>query len=128
MAITVAIIEPQPELRREFAQIVATDPECDCIGAGASWQVELGRIHPRVPDVVVLGLSLPDRQRLREISRLKQLLPKTKILISSVCEDNEHISHALRAGASGYLVQRTAPRELLRAVRNLSFTSSCPSP
>jgi DNA-binding NarL/FixJ family response regulator len=124
MAITVAIIESHPGLRKELREIVATDPDFSCVCACPNGRMELRNISQLAPDVTVMGVNLPDSEGLGNVAQLKRLLPHTQILIFSACEENEHILKALRAGASGYLLKRTAAKELLSAIRNLSLMPS----
>lgn len=69
------------------------------------------------PDVVVLDLSMPGMGGLETLRRLLAQDPKARVLVLSAHEDTAHPRRALRAGALGYLAKRSAPDELITAVR-----------
>lgn len=119
MAITVAIIEGSAGLCQELTATIARDSGCFCVCACQGWRAETGRISRFTPDVIVMDINLPDGSGIEGVARLKRLLPHTQILIFSACDDHEQIFEALRAGASGYLLKRTAPRELLSAIHEI---------
>jgi two-component system invasion response regulator UvrY len=72
------------------------------------------------PDVVVMDLSMPGMGGLEALRRLLAQDPKARVLALSAHEDTAHPRRALRAGAMGYLAKRSAPEELIAAVRALA--------
>jgi len=68
------------------------------------------------PDVVLLDLSMPLLNGLDAGQELKKLLPKTKLIILTMNEDQDVASKALRQWASGYLLKKSAGVELKRAI------------
>jgi two-component system, NarL family, invasion response regulator UvrY len=74
--------------------------------------------YPRVlPDVVVMDLSMPGMGGLEAVRRLLAQDPKARVLALSAHEDTAHPSRVLKAGALGYLAKRSAPDDLIHAVR-----------
>lgn len=71
-------------------------------------------------DVVVLDLSLPDRSGLDVLAHVKASKPQLPILILSMAREEEFALRALRAGASGYLEKRSAPEQLVAAIKRLA--------
>lgn len=71
-------------------------------------------------DVVVLDLSLPDRSGLDVLAHVKASRPQLPILILSMAREEEFALRALRAGASGYLEKRSAPEQLVAAIKRLA--------
>ena len=68
------------------------------------------------PDIVVTDLSMPRMSGLKAVRRIRQALPKCRILVLTVHHDEEYIVPIVEAGASGYLVKDSASGELLDAV------------
>jgi DNA-binding NarL/FixJ family response regulator len=68
------------------------------------------------PDVVLMDIHLPHRSGIECTRRLRDLCPATQVLILTVYDDNDNIFNALKAGASGYLLKRAAPVEILAAI------------
>jgi len=71
------------------------------------------------PDVVLMDINLPGMSGVECVRKLIALEPSMHILMLTVYEDPEQIFEALAAGATGYLLKRTAPAELLEAIREV---------
>ena len=69
------------------------------------------------PDVVVMDLVLPELSGVDATLRILDALPKTRVVILSVCDTSEHVFRALRAGARGYVLKEGAGNEIARAVQ-----------
>jgi DNA-binding NarL/FixJ family response regulator len=68
------------------------------------------------PDVIIIDIGMPCLNGLAAGQRLKQLIPKTRIIYVTMNEDGDLASEALRGGASGYLLKSSAGSELLKAI------------
>jgi DNA-binding NarL/FixJ family response regulator len=68
------------------------------------------------PDLVVVDLSLPNTQETSIVRRLKSLKPELKIIILSVHDEQTAVDDCLDAGASGFVLKRTATNDLIPAV------------
>jgi len=119
MNITIAIVEDNAGICEELAQIIAEAADCSCVAVCRNLQTALRKIPPLNPDVVIMDINLPDGSGIDGAERLKRLIPLTQILMFTIYEDHEQILRALEVGASGYLLKRTAPEDLLRAVREI---------
>jgi DNA-binding NarL/FixJ family response regulator len=119
MPISIAIVEDNAGICEELVQILSEDPDCTCVCVCRNMQTALAEIPAHAPDVIVMDINLPDGSGIDATARLKQLLPRTQILIFTIYEESEEIIRALEAGASGYLLKDTAPEELLRGIREI---------
>jgi two-component system, NarL family, invasion response regulator UvrY len=70
-------------------------------------------------DVVILDMSLSDRNGLEVLKELRRLRPKLPVLVLSVYPEEQFAVRALRAGAAGYLTKRTAAADIVAAVRKV---------
>jgi DNA-binding NarL/FixJ family response regulator len=119
MAITVAIVEDDAGICEELSQTIAEDPGCACVCVCRNIQTALRKIPPLAPDVVIMDIRLPDGSGIDCTAQLKRRLPQTQIMMFTIYEDTEQIYKALEAGASGYLLKRTAAEGLLNAIRSI---------
>jgi DNA-binding NarL/FixJ family response regulator len=71
------------------------------------------------PDVVLLDISMPLLNGIDAARQLRKVLPETKIIFLTMHADPAYVTEAFRAGASGYLLKRSAASELLNAVREV---------
>jgi DNA-binding NarL/FixJ family response regulator len=117
-AITVGIVEDDAVLRSTLTRLVDETPNLRCVAACASGEEALQKIPALAPNVVLMDLNLPQMSGTECIRRLKDLLPATQVIVLTVYEDSEHIFRALKAGASGYLLKRSEPEEVIEAIKN----------
>lgn len=94
-----------------------TQPSAPARRASAKLATEA--LPARRPAVVLVDIGLPGQSGIALVASLKSRLPATQSLMLTVCDDSEHVFSALAAGASGYLLKKDAPMELLDAIRDL---------
>ena len=116
---TVALVEDDPGLREQLAQILKSAPDIDCVGAFATAEEALQKIPALHPDVVLMDIKLPGLSGIDCVTKLKRMMPALQIVMVTVYEDSERIFLALKAGASGYLLKSSPPEQLLTAIRDV---------
>jgi DNA-binding NarL/FixJ family response regulator len=119
MLIAVAIVEDDPGIRRNLARFIGEAPGFRCAGLCASGEEALKVIPRAPPDVVLMDIQLPGMSGIDCTAVLKQKLPALRVMMLTVYEDSDAIFAALKAGASGYLLKRSAPARLIEAIKEL---------
>jgi DNA-binding NarL/FixJ family response regulator len=114
--ISVAVVEDNAGLRQSLTSVLEDSPGFTCAGSFASAEEALREIPDAPPEVVLMDINLPGMSGIECTRRLRELLPKTRVVMITVYRDNDKIFEALRAGASGYLLKRAAPQDILDAV------------
>lgn len=115
--IKLAIIEDQRDIREGLATIFKFTDGYHCTGCYRSMEEALEKIKSDLPDVALVDIGLPGMNGIEGISILKERHPGMLLLMLTVYEDDEYIFDALCAGASGYLLKKTAPARLIESVR-----------
>lgn len=118
-SIRVTLVEDKATLRRQFSKLLAEAPGFACSGAFADAESALAGIPLEPPDVVLMDIQLPKMSGVECVARLKALLPEVSIVMLTAYDDSDLIFRALENGASGYLLKRTPPAELLRAIADV---------
>jgi DNA-binding NarL/FixJ family response regulator len=118
--IKVAIVEDNAGVRQTLQALLDDTPGFTCVCTCDSGEVALKVIPRHSPDVVLMDLHLPNISGIETTVRLKQILPKLNIIMITVYADIENVFKALRAGACGYLLKRSAPEEILAAITEVS--------
>src|SRR5580693_7943597 len=113
---TVAIVEDNPVIRKTFRQWINAAPGFQCVAACANAEEALAEIPKLKPDVVLMDVHLPGESGIACTARLKEMLPSVQVIIVTVYRNHELIIQALQAGACGYLLKRSSPEELLKAI------------
>lgn len=115
----VAIVEDNRTTREGLETIVNLSSDFKCVATCPTAEEAL-EVLPRVkPELVLMDIQLPNMSGVDCVARLKELLPEIKAIMVTVYEDPDRIFRALRAGASGYLLKRSAPDEVLGAMREV---------
>jgi DNA-binding NarL/FixJ family response regulator len=124
MSINVAIVEDNRSFRDKLANYLNSMPGYNCVGIYDSAEDALKSIPRLSPDVVLMDIHLPNMSGVDCTRRLKELCPSLQILILTVYEDNDRIFGALKAGASGYLLKRADPTDILHAIQEVRQVGS----
>lgn len=119
MTIRVSIIEDDRATREGFMKILQHAEDIVCIASYATAEEALRAIPALPPDVLLSDINLPGRSGIECVGELKSTHPQIQILMLTVYEDADRIFESLRAGASGYLLKRSAPDELVVAIREV---------
>jgi len=115
----VAIVEDNKTTREGLETIINLSPDFRCVCTCASAEEAL-RFLPRLhPELVLMDIQLPNMSGVECVAKLKELLPEVHAIMVTVYEDPDRIFRALRAGASGYLLKRSTPEEMLSAMREV---------
>ena len=121
----VALVEDQPEIRKNWKRLIESFRDFEFVCACSSAEEALRAIPSARPDVVLMDIFLPRMSGIECTARLKALLPKTQIVILTAIDDDELVFLALEAGADGYLLKRTKPDDLRTALLDV-FTGGVP--
>jgi len=119
MSISVAIVEDNRSFRVKLAAYLNETPGYHCAFTFDSAEDAIKIIPKSLPDVVLMDIHLPNMSGVDCTRRLKEICPAVQILILTVYEDNDRIFGALKAGASGYLLKRAQPADILRSIQEV---------
>ncbi len=115
----IAIVEDNHTVRASLAELAESIPGCECAGTFASGEEAIRLIPKLAPDLVMMDIHLPNLSGIECTAKLKELLPELRVLILTVYEDGEKIFNALKAGASGYILKRSRPQDIIDAIREI---------
>jgi len=119
MQIKVVIVDDDEEIRASLAMLIRRAPNLKLIGDYANAETALKEIPRHVPDVVIMDINLPGMKGVECVRQLKSARPEVQFLMLTVYEDSDSLFNSLKAGASGYLLKRTAAAKLLEAIRDV---------
>jgi DNA-binding NarL/FixJ family response regulator len=120
MSTRIGIVEDSAPISRNWIRMLGAQPGLECVGTFRTGEDALQRMPGLKPDVVLMDISLPGMSGIECVAQLKPLLPRTRILMVTVHSDNDRLFQALQAGASGYLLKRTTPVELVAAIHEVT--------
>ena len=116
MPIKVAIVEDDEGIRSSLGALIRRAPALRLAGDYPDAESAIREIPRRSPDVVLMDINLPGLNGVECVRQLKSSLPAVQFLMLTVYEDGDSLFNSLKAGASGYLLKRTASARLLEAI------------
>lgn len=118
--ISVCIVDDNTQLRNTLEEIITMSDGYKCIGTMGTAEEAISKLPTLMPDVVLMDINLGTTESGIDCVRiLKPQIPSTNFMMCTVYEEDEKIFEALSAGASGYILKKTAPVKLLEAIREL---------
>ncbi len=115
----VLIVDDHPMMRQGLAQLINHEPDlAACCEADNAAQA-MDSIAVRVPDLVLLDISLPDKSGLELIKDIHTLHPGLPILVVSMHEESLYAERVLRAGGRGYIMKQEGGKMLMQAIRQV---------
>lgn len=86
------------------------------VGEAADGRAALAEIARLAPDIVLMDIAMPGMNGMEALAELHRTQPEQRVIMLSMSASEEHVAHALRQGARGYLIKDAAPAELALAL------------
>jgi len=117
--IKIAIVEDNNTLRNSLANLFNYTEGMKCVASLPDLGNVVSEFRKAQPDVVLMDIGLPNISGIEGVTTVKENLENIEILMFTVFEDDENIFAAIKAGASGYLLKKTPPEEIIEAIISL---------
>jgi DNA-binding NarL/FixJ family response regulator len=119
--IKIAIVEDNDALRGSLCGLFNRTEGMRCVASLSNLLNVTTEIGSALPDIILMDIGLPNISGIEGVRTIKVHFPAIQILMFTVFDDDDNIFDAIRTGASGYLLKKTPPDEIVRAVRDLSL-------
>ena len=127
-AVRVLIADDDDLMRAGLKAVLSSDPAIELVGEAADGRAAIDQVHALRPDVVLMDVRMPDVDGITATRELTASAPETKVLMLTTFEQDDYIFGALNAGASGFLLKRTSPEDLIAAIHAVAGGDSLLSP
>lgn len=127
-AIRVILAEDHTIVRKGLRSLLEGEEDIEVIGEAGDGKEAITLVEQKKPDIVVMDIGMPELNGLEATRRIKKRFPETKVLILTMHTNEEYVFEILQAGASGYIVKKAAPTELVSALRAVKRGESFLSP
>ena len=117
--IKVSIVEDTDDIRNALRVLIDGSPGFECIHVYADAEEALKDMSSKDIDIVLMDIGLPGMDGIECMKIIKPRMPETQFMMCTVYDDDDHIFNALRSGASGYILKRTSPAQILEAIHDL---------
>ena len=126
--IRVLIVDDDDLMRAGLRGVLASDETLELVGEAADGREAAYRSRVLQPDVVLMDVRMPGRDGIAATREVLAAAPEARVLILTTFEQDDYIFGALEAGASGFLLKRARPEELIAAVHAVAAGDSLLSP
>jgi DNA-binding NarL/FixJ family response regulator len=118
--VKILIADDHAVVRRGLRQIINDEPDFEVVAEAQNGQEVLDQLDKVDCNVLVLDITMPDKNGLAVLQEVKATRPRLPILILSMHPEDQFALRALKLGASGYLTKESAPEELVGALRKVT--------
>jgi DNA-binding NarL/FixJ family response regulator len=126
--IRVLLVDDDDLMRAGLKAVLSSESSIDVVGEAADGRAAIASVRTHRPDLVLMDVRMPDLDGIAATREILAGAGETKIVILTTFEDDDYIFGALNAGASGFLLKRTSPEELLAAVHTVAAGDALLSP
>jgi DNA-binding NarL/FixJ family response regulator len=126
--VRVMIVDDDDLMRGGLRALLSSDERIDVVEEAADGRVAIQRARHARPDVVLMDVRMPELDGIAATAELLAAAPASRVMILTTFEDDEYILNALRAGASGFLLKRSSPEDLIAAIRTVAAGDALLSP
>lgn len=128
MPIRVTIVEDDKGVREAITSLIKATAGLEFVDAYNSAEQALEKFSGKNTDVALVDINLPGRSGIELVNDWKTAHPQLHFLMMTVYEDSEQIFNSLQAGATGYLLKRARPAEIVDAIKDIHRGGSPMSP
>jgi DNA-binding NarL/FixJ family response regulator len=127
-SVRVLLVDDDDLMRAGLRAVLSSDANVDVVGEAGDGRAAVESVRSLRPDLVLMDVRMPDLDGIAATREVLAASPDVKVVILTTFEQDDYIFGALNAGASGFLLKRTAPEELLAAIHTVAGGDSLLSP
>jgi DNA-binding NarL/FixJ family response regulator len=126
--VRVLLVDDDDLMRAGLRSVLASDEAIEVVGEAGDGRAALAAIRDLGPDVVLMDIRMPDLDGISATREALAVSPEIKVVVLTTFEQDDYIFDALSAGASGFLLKRTKPEELIGGIHTVANGDSLLSP
>jgi DNA-binding NarL/FixJ family response regulator len=126
--VRVLVVDDDDLMRAGLRSVLASEETIEVVGESADGRQAVAAARSLQPDVVLMDIRMPELDGISATSQLLASSPSSRVVVLTTFEDEEYVFGALSAGASGFLLKRTRPEELIAAIHTIAGGEALLSP
>lgn len=116
-AMSILIVDDHEVVRNGVRAYLETVPEFNVVGEAVSGEEAIALVSELIPDIVLLDLIMPGMDGVEATRRIKQISPRTQVVVLTSYHEDAHIFPALKAGATSYILKDMKMDKLVDVLR-----------
>jgi DNA-binding NarL/FixJ family response regulator len=128
MPIRVLLVDDDDLMRAGLKAVLSSDDAIDVVGEASDGRAAVEQVRELEPAVVLMDVRMPDLDGISATREMLGTSPEVKVMILTTFEQDEYIFGALSAGASGFLLKRSKPEDLITAIHTVAAGDALLSP
>ena len=120
----IVIVDDDPLVRMGLRAILASEDGWDVVGEAGDGAAAVALVTKEQPDLALMVIRMPGMDGLEATRRIVSGGTETRVLVLTTFEVDEYVFEAMRSGASGFVLKRVPPAELIEAVRMVAAGES----
>ncbi len=117
--IRVLIVDDHAIVRKGIRVLLSTEPDIEVAGEAQDGRQAIAEASRLQPDVILMDLVMPEVDGITAIQHITVHQPQVRILVLTSFATDDKIFPAIKAGALGYLLKDSSPRELIQAIHQV---------
>jgi DNA-binding NarL/FixJ family response regulator len=126
--VRVMLVDDDELMRRGLAAVLSSDERIEVVAEAGNGRQAVQRARHARPDVVLMDVRMPELDGITATGELIAGAPDARVVILTTFEEEDYILGALRAGASGFLLKRSSPEDLIAAIHTVAGGDALLSP
>lgn len=118
--IDILVVDDDHLMRAGLVELLGADPDLRVVAEAATGREAVDAARRTSPQVVLMDVQMPDLDGIAATAELARCVPEARVLILTTFENDDYLFGALRAGASGFLLKRSRPEDLIAAVHTVA--------
>lgn len=116
--IKVVLIEDNDTIRNGMSLLLEATEGMECLASFENAEDYLKKLHALEPDIILMDIGLPGMNGIEAVKKTLVVIPDANIIMLTVYEDTDNIFKALCEGATGYLLKKTPPAQIIEAIKD----------
>jgi DNA-binding NarL/FixJ family response regulator len=126
--VRVLLVDDDDLMRAGLKAVLSSDDDIEVVGEASNGRAAVARVKALSPDIVLMDVRMPDLDGISATREVLETSPEVKVMILTTFEQDDYIFGALNAGASGFLLKRTSPEDLIAGIHTVAVGDSLLSP
>ncbi len=117
----VVVADDHPLVREGIRNVLEKAVDFSVSGEASDGKELMARLHDEVPDLVILDINMPGKSGLELLKDIKEWYPELPVLVLSIHPEKRMAVRAFKAGAWGYINKASISKEMINAIRKITF-------